>query len=90
MTLERYSGKRFAVLFAVGGHHRLMKGMASYGEDPILGPTLAIELDASAKCRSRGAVLHVQEGRFKGNILAGQLFGCDCCIEVDTDMGEGA
>lgn len=88
MMLAECDGKRCVVLIDICKHHRLVKGMASYRKDPILGPTLAIEIEESAKCRSVGAVLHIQEAQWNGDILAGDLFGCDYCIGIGPDIGK--
>lgn len=85
MDLSMYNGKRFAVVFDVGGRRHVMSGMGAYACDPDLGPVLRVSLQHDEGSDSSGhQTLLLQEEALRDRLVADDQYGCDFRVELGT------
>ncbi len=80
MTLKECDSKVVAVVVAIGGVQRVLRGSASYFNDSTLGNCLRIKLDDAD---SAGVELLLRESEWSGQIKPDNAYGCDVVVYLD-------
>jgi hypothetical protein len=78
MSLEQYDQKQMAVVVAVQGVQRVLRGSAFYLREPPLGNCLRIVIADEG-----GLEILLKEDEWSGKIVKDEKYGCDFCICLD-------
>ncbi len=82
MTLKECDQKVVAIVMAVQGVERVLKGNAVYLTDPILGNCLRVTIDDP---EATGVELLLRESEWKGTITPDTTYGCHAIIYLDQN-----
>ena len=82
MTLKECDQKIVAVVVAIQGVPRVLRGTAAYFVDSTLGNCLRINIDDS---ESAGAELLLRESEWRGKITPDTTYGCDAVVYLDQN-----
>jgi|RhiMetdeSRZDD1v2_1073273.scaffolds.fasta_scaffold457029_1 hypothetical protein len=78
MSFEQYDQKQMAVVVAVGGVRKVLRGSASYLREPALGNCLRIVI-----ADEEGLEILLKEDEWSGKIVKDEKYGCDFCVSLD-------
>jgi hypothetical protein len=80
MTLRECDGQDVAVVVALQGESRTLRGTATYLADLTLGSCLSVQIDEP---NSSGIDLLLREDEWTGRITPGESQGCFAIIYLD-------
>lgn len=78
MSLEQFDQKQMAVVVAVDGVRKVLRGSALYLRDPRLGNCLRIVI-----ADEEGLEILLKEDEWSGKIVKDEQYGCDFCVSLD-------
>jgi hypothetical protein len=78
MNLEKYDKKQMAVVVAVGGVRKVLRGSAFYVSEPAVGNCLRIVI-----ADEDGLEILLKEDEWSGTIVKDEKYGCDFCVSLD-------
>jgi hypothetical protein len=81
VNLSQCDGKRVAVVLALQGKAKVLRGLASYSHHEILGNALRIAIQTQPDAMAIPEIL-LAEDSWRGEISAGALYDCDLCIRL--------
>jgi hypothetical protein len=81
VNLSQCDGKKVAVVLAVQGKAKVLRGMASYSQHEILGNALRIAIQDQPEAAAIPEIL-LAEANWQGEISAGTPYDCDLCIRL--------
>ena len=80
-----YNGKRFALVFNVGGCKRVVSGAGACFMDRELGPVVRVSLQhADGSCTSGRETLVLQEEALRQRLVPDDRYGCDFQVDLCT------
>ncbi|HUE70716.1 MAG TPA: hypothetical protein VMP01_07480 [Pirellulaceae bacterium] len=82
MTLKECDQKAVAVVAAIQGEPRVLRGSAAYFVDSALGNCLCIKIDDP---ESAGVELLLCESEWRGRITPDATYGCDAIVYLDQN-----
>lgn len=82
MTLKECDQKAVAVVVAIQGEPRVLRGSAAYFVDSALGNCLCIKIDDP---ESAGVEILLRESEWCGKITPDTTYGCDAVVYLDQN-----
>ncbi|HUE73920.1 MAG TPA: hypothetical protein VMP01_23775 [Pirellulaceae bacterium] len=82
MTLQECDQKAVAVVVAIQGEPRVLRGSAAYFVDSALGNCRCIKIDDP---KSAGAEHLLREGEWSGRMTPDATYGCDAIVYLDQN-----
>ena len=80
MSLEQYDRKQMAVVVAIAGARKVLRGSAFYLREPPLGNCLKIVISDDD-----GLEILLKEDEWTGQIVKDEKYGCDYCVSLDQN-----
>ena len=84
VNLATFDGGRFVVVLNQSGQRQIIRGVASYEQDSVLGSILKIRPSDGAEHAAELTEFILQEGIWEERILPDRQFGGDFMIELCT------